>query len=441
MKRIMLIFSVLFIVILGNFDVFCFENTQIDIYINDNIVVFNNNFIEENDRMLVPMRRFFEELGAEVTWDNYTNTATAVKDNTEIKITVDSDTMLKNDEIIKLDAPARLIDDAYTYVPLRAATEALGCKVNWDEKRKRVDIVVPQLEFKRKMSLTGNEYYTYNGDSYWFAEDFSEGIAAVSISHPYTNKQYWGYINTKGELVIPYQFTEAGKFVNGKATVKSDWYRNEYQIDVTGARTDGKEHIIDTDLNIVPQIYRDDSVDFGAVNFYGAKLGNKVLFEKAYNYIVGFSEGYSLADIGYMQTDSPIFGVINTRGEMILPFKYYTLDFDDAKFKDGIIPISEVGKGEMFFIDINGNNVFGEKTFNFARQFSEGFAAVKVNADYKNIPSGYESERNKWAYIDKTGEFVSDTRYDLAESFKDGYANVMINGKWHKINTKFEIVK
>ena len=111
------------------------------ICIDNEAVSFNLPPIEENDRTLVPMRRIFEELDAIVTWDNDTNTATAVKDNTEIKISIDSDTMLKNGEAIKLDAPARLIDDAYTYVPLRAVSEAFGYKVIWSEELNRVDII------------------------------------------------------------------------------------------------------------------------------------------------------------------------------------------------------------------------------------------------------------------------------------------------------------
>ena len=86
------------------------------------------------------MRAIFEALEAEVTWDNDTNTAIAVKDGTTISITIDSDVMYKNGEAIQLDAPARLIDDGYTFVPLRAVSVALDCDVQWDEDLHRVDI-------------------------------------------------------------------------------------------------------------------------------------------------------------------------------------------------------------------------------------------------------------------------------------------------------------
>ena len=120
---------------------FSAETNKISVYIDNEQINFVSEPIMENERILVPMRRIFEELDAIVTWDNDTNTATAVKDNTEIKISIDSDTMLKNGEAIKLDAPARLIDDAYTYVPLRAVSEAFGYKVIWSEELNRVDII------------------------------------------------------------------------------------------------------------------------------------------------------------------------------------------------------------------------------------------------------------------------------------------------------------
>ena len=110
------------------------------VYIDGNELTFEKHPITENDRTLVPMRAIFEALEAEVTWDNDTNTATAVKDGTTVSITIDSDVMYKNGEAIQLDAPARLIDDGYTFVPLRAVSEALDCDVQWNEELKRVNI-------------------------------------------------------------------------------------------------------------------------------------------------------------------------------------------------------------------------------------------------------------------------------------------------------------
>ena len=93
-----------------------------------------------NDRTMVPLRAIFEALGAEVEWENETQTATATKDGITVSVTIDSNKMQKNAEEIELDVPARLVEDSRTLVPLRAISEAFGCQVEWNEELQRVDI-------------------------------------------------------------------------------------------------------------------------------------------------------------------------------------------------------------------------------------------------------------------------------------------------------------
>lgn len=93
----------------------------------------------ENDCVLVPMRAIFEALGAQVDWEEETKTAVAQKDGLELRIQIDSDTMYKNGEPIRLDTPSRLIDDS-TLVPIRAVSESFGAKVEWNEENKIVMI-------------------------------------------------------------------------------------------------------------------------------------------------------------------------------------------------------------------------------------------------------------------------------------------------------------
>jgi hypothetical protein len=116
------------------------KNNQITVYINNKQLNFDIYPITEKDRTLVPMRAIFEALGAEVEWENETQTATATKDGITVSVTIDSNRMQKNGEEIKLDVPARLVGDSRTLVPLRAISEAFGCRVEWDEALQRVDI-------------------------------------------------------------------------------------------------------------------------------------------------------------------------------------------------------------------------------------------------------------------------------------------------------------
>ena len=80
--------------------------------------------IIKNDRTLVPIRFVAESIGAKVNWDNHTQTATIISNADEIKITINSDYMYVNNQRIKLDVPAQIIQDR-TLIPLRAVSESL----------------------------------------------------------------------------------------------------------------------------------------------------------------------------------------------------------------------------------------------------------------------------------------------------------------------------
>lgn len=93
----------------------------------------------ENGRTLVPLRTIFESLGALVQWDGNTQTVTATKGNTEIKLVIGGQAY-KNGQSVPLDVPAKIIDGR-TMVPLRFVSEALGCKVGWGGETQTVTII------------------------------------------------------------------------------------------------------------------------------------------------------------------------------------------------------------------------------------------------------------------------------------------------------------
>jgi competence protein ComEC len=93
----------------------------------------------ENDRTLVPLRAIFESLGAVVIWDDPTQTVTATKAGTEIKLTLGQAIAYKNGSPVALAVPAESINDR-TMVPLRFVSEALGAQVDWDEATQTITI-------------------------------------------------------------------------------------------------------------------------------------------------------------------------------------------------------------------------------------------------------------------------------------------------------------
>ena len=112
---------------------------EIAIIIDDAKLECDSKPYIKNDRTLVPMRAIFEALGASVSWDDATKTATGVKDNVEVEITIGENVLYKNGEAIELDCVAEITNDR-TMVPARAISEAFGCTVNWNNEMKTVEI-------------------------------------------------------------------------------------------------------------------------------------------------------------------------------------------------------------------------------------------------------------------------------------------------------------
>lgn len=88
-------------------------------------------------RTLIPLRGVFEQLGYEISWDNESKTATFVKDETTVKVSVNSKSFTVNDSDVALDVPAQIVNGSMM-LPLRAIGEATGLDVDWDGESKTV---------------------------------------------------------------------------------------------------------------------------------------------------------------------------------------------------------------------------------------------------------------------------------------------------------------
>ncbi|MCH5213387.1 MAG: hypothetical protein J1G06_10270 [Oscillospiraceae bacterium] len=111
----------------------------IKVYVDGEQLSFDVDPIIENERTLVPMRAIFEALGAEVTWDQDTRTASAVKGKDTVDITIDSNILYKNGTAVELDVAAKIIDER-TLVPVRAISESFNADVQWEDETRSVII-------------------------------------------------------------------------------------------------------------------------------------------------------------------------------------------------------------------------------------------------------------------------------------------------------------
>lgn len=92
-----------------------------------------------DERVFLPLRAVFEALGAVVSWDDATQTVTAVRGDVTVSLTIGTNVLYRGFGAIPLAASAQLIGDR-TMVPVHAVSEAFGCKVDWDDAAQTIVI-------------------------------------------------------------------------------------------------------------------------------------------------------------------------------------------------------------------------------------------------------------------------------------------------------------
>lgn len=228
---------------------------------------------------------------------------------------------------------------------------------------------------------------------------FSEGLAAAKY---FGN---WGFIDRHGKWVIQPEFTDAKPFYEGLACVMKDnkWgYINkkgawhfEPKLSVVSSFSDGKAIIKNGDGYVF-------------IN----KDGDRLLrhsFERA----LPFSEGLAFVVYnGYK-------GYIERNGNWLIKHDYA----EAYSFSEGL---ALVRNGQKYgFINQKGELVI-DAVFDDANYFMEGLAAVKRN--------GY------WGYINQTGAFAIEARFEAAFPFSQNVAVVKSGGKFGLIDRRGEWV-
>ena len=113
---------------------------EVKVNIDENELDFDGQKpVIDNDRVLVPMRKIFETLGAEVTWDAEAQTVTAQKGDAVVTLEIGKNEITKNGITSQLDTSARILNDR-TLVPIRAISESFGNDVTWNPETNTVEI-------------------------------------------------------------------------------------------------------------------------------------------------------------------------------------------------------------------------------------------------------------------------------------------------------------
>jgi len=135
--------------------------TNVNIMINKDLLGYNKSPIIKNGRILVPLRSIFEAMGIEVRWDEAERAVYAWKDTNSVKVIIDSNFALRNEEIFELDQAAIIYKDS-TYVPLRFIGEAFGGEVIWDELSKTATVITEIMSMPIIREFTTMNIYIDN---------------------------------------------------------------------------------------------------------------------------------------------------------------------------------------------------------------------------------------------------------------------------------------
>ena len=317
-----------------------------------------------------------------------------------------------------------------------------------------VSVYSPQNEVVAFFGMDGTEVIPFSFDRIpGSALTFADGLAAVSVDGA------WGFIDTAGNVQIPFEYERAGNFSEGLAPVMQNGSWGF--IDTTGAVIIPfvLEHFTDEavgNLFISPGF----SEGFAAILLPAAdgsgfrwgflnRAGNR-LASYMYHFVEDFTEGRALV----MRVDDagiPVFGFIDSMGEEIAPLIYsFALCFSEGL---AAVRYGDIETGLWGFIDHYGS-VQVPIRYAEARSFSEGLAAVRTGARWgfidrlgnEAVPAVYEQVRDfshglaavsvgegddaRWGFIDRAGNIVVPIEYLEAQSFSEGLAWVRCINGW-----------
>lgn len=100
---------------------------------------FDTPPVIKEGRTLIPVRAVSEALGAKVEYDDVGKIVTITKDGKVIVFSLAEGTVTVNEETVEIDVPAEIMNNR-TMVPLRFIAEQLELTVEWDQETQTINI-------------------------------------------------------------------------------------------------------------------------------------------------------------------------------------------------------------------------------------------------------------------------------------------------------------
>lgn len=170
------------------------------------------------ERTLIPVRAVFENMGAEVTWNNDARLVEISMGTTELKLTIDSKIAFVNGTQEIMEVPAMIIDDR-TMIPLRFVGEALSCGIGWENETRTAIVTSPEI----KNITAVNSVTIRDRDDYYRVIIRGDGVFRGYSSFAYSDPERFG-IDIKDAVIAledEEELEEAGGDMNS-GLIESD---------------------------------------------------------------------------------------------------------------------------------------------------------------------------------------------------------------------------
>ena len=205
--------------------------------------------IIENDTTLLPIRGVAEAIGADVEYTAATNTVSLFNDDTEVNMQLGSTEIEINGSTQQMSVAAQVVNDR-TLIPLRAATEALGCDVSWDGENQQIILTRPyqtkRIVVNSTDADTTNAIATVKGDNVTILQYDTEENARNGA----------GLNEIKGFTAEPDYVYVSNSLSWGTERIKAPSYYNSY----SGKQSDLTVAVIDSGLDSSNSCFRNKVV-------------------------------------------------------------------------------------------------------------------------------------------------------------------------------------
>jgi len=275
---------------------------------------------------------------------------------------------------------------------------------------------------------------------YDIVSNFSEGKAGVGVGREY------GYINKSGKIIIPiiyyYTGTPLENFHEGTVNVRID--RDSWAC----LNSDGQKIIPNGDINYGGKISFNDGLAFVDLPNYRGFIDKtgKIVSKTKYGDMSDFSDGYS-----FVKVDDDSWGAINKKNELVFKIENKKIRQIATCFCEGLALIrgGEDTGYKFGYIDTTGYLAIPPQ-YDIADGFKDNIALVYINkkcgfinrkgkfiiepqfenAGYFNENIAMACINNKCGFINKKGKFIIEPQFESAGDFYNNVAPVKLNGKW-----------